>query len=517
MERRPFPGPGARRRRPTGAAPRARPLGAVRAPLLAVGAARSSRSTAGVLAPTHRRPPLPAARRRRPRWSEGRGQQLSRDRRAGAAGRADRRRPAAGGRRGRRQGRCCAQAALAKYEPQMRAIAQSGYTGKTQSRVAAFLTSDSATELVAADDDAGHDRRAHRTRSSPRSPQPRTPPARPRPPPTRPPRRRRAGLAELQGAAGRGPEAGRRLPGRLRPALRRRAGRRDHGASPAASCAPPHNLPLAPGQRGREAIKTALAQVGDPYAARRHRPRRASTAPGLTSFAYAAAGIVAAALQPGAVQLGTPGVARRAPARRPRLLLHADQPRRPLHRRRDDGARPHLRLAGRGHQRRPARLPVRRPPRLQLIPPAQWMRRPSASICTQVGDPLGARRAGVVAVCTRQRTAYRLAPSSASNSRRAGGLGGQRGREVVGHGDRRRARVGALPAAVGPRRLDGGEPAPAASGRRESAPRPRRRSSATRCSSAGAASCAAGRSGRRAGWTRPSIQPKHSSDSTSSA
>jgi cell wall-associated NlpC family hydrolase len=41
-----------------------------------------------------------------------------------------------------------ARAALAVYEPQLRAIAQSGYTGKTQSRVAAFLTSESAAELV---------------------------------------------------------------------------------------------------------------------------------------------------------------------------------------------------------------------------------------------------------------------------------------------------------------------------------------------------------------------------------
>jgi cell wall-associated NlpC family hydrolase len=41
-----------------------------------------------------------------------------------------------------------AQAALARFEPQLRAIAQSGYTGKTQSRVAAFLTSESAAELV---------------------------------------------------------------------------------------------------------------------------------------------------------------------------------------------------------------------------------------------------------------------------------------------------------------------------------------------------------------------------------
>lgn len=41
-----------------------------------------------------------------------------------------------------------AQAVLATYEPQLRAIAQTGYTGTTQSRVAAFLTSDSADELV---------------------------------------------------------------------------------------------------------------------------------------------------------------------------------------------------------------------------------------------------------------------------------------------------------------------------------------------------------------------------------
>jgi len=41
-----------------------------------------------------------------------------------------------------------ARAALAVYEPQLRAIAHSGYTGTAQSRVAAFLTSESADELV---------------------------------------------------------------------------------------------------------------------------------------------------------------------------------------------------------------------------------------------------------------------------------------------------------------------------------------------------------------------------------
>jgi peptidoglycan DL-endopeptidase CwlO len=40
-----------------------------------------------------------------------------------------------------------AESALAAFEPQLRAIAHSGYTGK-QTRVAAFLTSDSADDLV---------------------------------------------------------------------------------------------------------------------------------------------------------------------------------------------------------------------------------------------------------------------------------------------------------------------------------------------------------------------------------
>jgi peptidoglycan DL-endopeptidase CwlO len=42
-----------------------------------------------------------------------------------------------------------AEATLQQYEPAIRAIAQSGYTGNTQSRVAAFLGSDSVDDLVA--------------------------------------------------------------------------------------------------------------------------------------------------------------------------------------------------------------------------------------------------------------------------------------------------------------------------------------------------------------------------------
>lgn len=41
-----------------------------------------------------------------------------------------------------------AQAALTAFEPELRAIAQTGFTGSSRSRVAAFLTSTSATDLV---------------------------------------------------------------------------------------------------------------------------------------------------------------------------------------------------------------------------------------------------------------------------------------------------------------------------------------------------------------------------------
>ena len=253
-----------------------------------------------------------------------------------------------------------------------------------------------------ADDDAGHDRRRTRTPSSPRSPPRRTPP-------------QQAQAAADQAAA--------TADGRPR-AARRRSRPRSRSRSPptrptSPGCRPPSRPPSPPPSPGRalqapsrtsrcpparagEAIATALAQVGDPYEHGASGPD-AFDCSGLTSYAYAAAGHLAAALQPGAVPARHPGVAGRAAARRPGLLLLADQPRGPLHRQRDDGARPHLRLAGRRHQRRPARLPVRRPPRLTLVGSVRC-RRPSASICTRAAIRF-ARVAAVAAVCTRQRTA----------------------------------------------------------------------------------------------------------------
>ena len=173
-----------------------------------------------------------------------------------------------------------AQAALAVYEPQLRAIAQSGYTGKTQSRVAAFLTSDSADELVqqmtTLDMIAAHTNAVIAEVAA-----------------------AQAAAAQAQAAAdaGRRDRAGRRWTSSrrsrprsrsrstdyqadLRPALGRRAGRRHHR----------RRRPRARGLRGRPApgarhrrrpppIEAALAQVGDRYAVGRRPARTASTAP----------------------------------------------------------------------------------------------------------------------------------------------------------------------------------------------------------------------------------------------
>ena len=71
---------------------------------------------------------------------------------------------------------------------------------------------------------------------------------------------------------------------------------------------PPRNLPLPP-RRRRRGHPTALAQVGDPYQHAAAGPD-AFDCSGLTMYAYAAAGHLAAALQPRAVHAGHPGVAR---------------------------------------------------------------------------------------------------------------------------------------------------------------------------------------------------------------
>ena len=126
--------------------PRARPPGAVRAPVLALGAVLVAAATGRARARPRRR----RARHRRrgaaswcsrpPRSSPSSTSRCTRPSSPSPRSSRPPRRPPS--RPPRRRPRC------AVYEPQLRAIAQSGYTGKTQSRVAAFLTSESADELV---------------------------------------------------------------------------------------------------------------------------------------------------------------------------------------------------------------------------------------------------------------------------------------------------------------------------------------------------------------------------------
>ena len=68
-------------------------------------------------------------------------------------------------------------------------------------------------------------------------------------------------------------------------------------------CRQPRNLPLPPGAAG-EAIATALAQVGDPYERGASGPD-AFDCSGLTSYAYAAAGISLPHSSRAQSQLGT--------------------------------------------------------------------------------------------------------------------------------------------------------------------------------------------------------------------
>jgi peptidoglycan DL-endopeptidase CwlO len=181
-----------------------------------------------------------------------------------------------------------ARAALAGFEPQMRAIAQT--SGKTQSRMAAFLTSGSATQLVqqmatldmiaahtetviakvAAAQDVARRAQAEADQLAATA---------------------QAGLAELktqQAAVQEKITAYRADFARLTSA--------EQGAVTAALAGPKvaapslRDLPLAPGSAAAVAVKAALAQLGDPYVWGATGPDGFDCS-GLTAFAWAAAGV----------------------------------------------------------------------------------------------------------------------------------------------------------------------------------------------------------------------------------
>ncbi len=183
-----------------------------------------------------------------------------------------------------------AHAAMAVYEPQLRAIAHTGYTGKTQSRVAAFLTSESADELVqqvttldliAARTNAVVSEAAAAQRAA---------------------RQAQAAADEATATAEAGAQQLREQKAevekraaayqadfaRLSAAEQERVTTAVAGRSLEAPSVA--ELPVAPGSAAAVAIAAALAQVGDRYAAGGTGPD-AFDCSGLTSYAYATAGV----------------------------------------------------------------------------------------------------------------------------------------------------------------------------------------------------------------------------------
>jgi cell wall-associated NlpC family hydrolase len=194
-----------------------------------------------------------------------------------------------------------AQQALDVFAPQIEAIAQSGFTGKSQSRVAAFLTSDSAAELVqqmttldviAAHTDAvvteasvaqraAQDAQAVADQAAAAA---------------------RAGLEQL--------EAQKAVVQEKIAAYQADFARLSAAEQVAVTTAvagrslqAPRDLPMPSGAAGA-AIQTALAQVGDSYQHAASGPD-AFDCSGLTSYAYAAAGISLPHSSGAQSQLGT--------------------------------------------------------------------------------------------------------------------------------------------------------------------------------------------------------------------
>jgi cell wall-associated NlpC family hydrolase len=183
-----------------------------------------------------------------------------------------------------------AKAAMAAYEPQLRAIAQTGFTGLTQSRVAAFLTSTSASDLVsrvstldmiavhtnsiisaaAAAQQVALEAQADADRAAASA---------------------ATGLAELEAQKA---EVQKRIESYRASYAQLTAAEQEAVntavAGPALVAPSADSLPLAPSGAAAVAVRTALAQVGDPYSWGSSGPDSFDCS-GLVGYAYAAAGV----------------------------------------------------------------------------------------------------------------------------------------------------------------------------------------------------------------------------------
>jgi cell wall-associated NlpC family hydrolase len=184
-----------------------------------------------------------------------------------------------------------ARAAMRAYEPRLRAIAQTGYTSSTPSRVAALLTSRSASDLVqrvttldmlashtnaiiseaAAAKDAAEKAQADADLAVAAAD---------------------AGLAEVKAQQA---EVQKRITD-YQAAFQRLSATEQETvvnavAGPTLDTPSADELPLVSGSAAAVAIKTALAQVGDEYVYGRTGPNQFDCS-GLTSYAYAAAGLL---------------------------------------------------------------------------------------------------------------------------------------------------------------------------------------------------------------------------------
>ena len=183
-----------------------------------------------------------------------------------------------------------AKAAMGAYAPQLRAIAKSGFTGVNQSRVAAFLTSESATDFVqrvatldmiathtnsiiseaAAAQEAAVRAQAEADDAAATA---------------------QAGLAELQSQEA---EVQKRVDSYQQTfaqlTVAQQAAVTDAVAGKALAAPSADELPLAPGSAAATAVTTALAQVGDEYVWGASGPDGFDCS-GLISYAYASAGV----------------------------------------------------------------------------------------------------------------------------------------------------------------------------------------------------------------------------------